>query len=397
MAVSFNKHNHGGQLTQASKRYNIPRCDWLDLSTGINPYTYPLPNVPDECWQRLPESNDGLESAAASYYGSKYLLPVSGSQEAIQKLPLLFTTPLNIGIITPAYHSHKEAWKKAGHNVILLAPDEIDSTVFSSKKTVKESSNQTLNNKEKNKNDECNQNNDLDILLIVNPTNPSAQNYSRDDLLRWHQQLASKNGFLIVDEAFIDSTPEQSLIEETPKSGLIVLRSIGKFFGLAGIRLGFVWAQTELLERLAVQQDDWSVSHPARWAGKKALADRSWQQQQRTQLNESSLRLKSLLHNFLIQYHKKRGEVSFNNELNPLDSEVQHTSLFAYFEYSDAALIHRTLAEKGILTRLFNAYTGNDKTGNQNNAIRFGLASSEAQWLRLEDALDEVTSQLPDE
>ena len=85
-------HGHGGQLTQASKDYGIPLENWLDLSTGISPFVYPLPNMPVKYWQRLPETNDGLETAARDYYGSDFLLPVSGSQEAIQKLPFLFTS-----------------------------------------------------------------------------------------------------------------------------------------------------------------------------------------------------------------------------------------------------------------------------------------------------------------
>ncbi len=99
----------------------------------------------------------------------------------------------------------------------------------------------------------------------------------------------------MVDEAYIDCTPEDSLIQAQPLTGMIVLRSVGKFFGLAGIRLGFVWAEETLLQRLAALQDDWSVSHPARWAGKLALADKAWQKQQRAQLITAGTRLQNYL------------------------------------------------------------------------------------------------------
>lgn len=370
---TFSKHGHGGQLSQASEHYGIPLSKWIDLSTGISPFVYPLSNVPDECWQRLPENNDGLETAAANYYGSEYLLPVSGSQEAIQKLPFLFSATgasLTIGIMTPAYHSHQQAWRKAGHNIVLLSPDEIDDAVSTPHSS--QSSTETS----------------LDILLLVNPTNPSSHLYSRDDLFRWHKELASRDGCLIIDEAFIDQTPEQSLIESKPKAGLIVLRSIGKFFGLAGIRLGFVWAETHLLKRLALSQDDWSVSHPARWAGKIALADKLWHHSQRKRLNEHSLRLEQLLSRFIKHYDAKilpkSGEVASTEA-------VRYTCLFSYIEHPDSPFIHKALAKQGILTRLFKQ---SDRDGHHENALRFGLPSNEAQWQRLEKSLNQVVSSL---
>ena len=355
---SINNHGHGGQLKKAILEYDIPLNEWIDLSTGINPTAYPLQNVPKECWQRLPETNDGLETAAKDYYGSEYLLPVSGSQEAIQKLPLLFSKPLTVGIVTPAYHSHQQAWENAGHKVVLIPSDDIQNSLFS-----------------------------LDVLLIVNPTNPSCHHYKREKLLKWHQTLASQNSLLIIDEAFIDCTPEQSLISETPLSGLIVLRSIGKFFGLAGVRLGFVWAEADILSTLSKLQDDWSVSHPARWAGRLALEDKTWQEQQRGLLKPLSERLNKLLDQFLIKYNiekeHKSGGVSLDSssEVSIL-YPVGNTCLFAYFEHEDSCLIHEKLAKQGILCRLF------IENNNQNNALRFGLPANEDEWQRLQHALD---------
>ena len=184
-------------------------------------------------------------------------------------------------------------------------------------------------------------------------------------------------------------TPDKSLISKDPKNGLIVLRSVGKFFGLAGIRLGFVWTETEILQELADLQDDWSVSHPTRWVGKKALENRTWQQKQRAILPTLSKRLVSLLEPFILAYDKektvKSRGVSFKHSSQVLVSSVIHsTSLFAYFEHKDSQFIHEGLASKGILTRLF------FKTDNQNNAIRFGLAANEQQWKRLQQALETI-------
>ena len=148
--MPFKQHNHGGQLQLASIRYQIPLADWVDLSTGINPTSYPLPAMPTKCWQRLPETNDGLETAAANYYGSEFLLAVSGSQEAIQRLPKLFPKQQRIGIIKPAYHSHQQAWQSDEHSITALTSGEVDKALSS-----------------------------LDVLLVVNPTNPSTEFFSQ--------------------------------------------------------------------------------------------------------------------------------------------------------------------------------------------------------------------------
>lgn len=322
-------HQHGGQLRAASEHYGIPLNQWLDLSTGISPFVYPLPPVPARCWQRLPETGDGLETAAAAYYGSEYLLPVSGSQEAIQRLPLLRRLS-RVGIISPAYHSHHQAWEKAGHQV-----SELDSQQVAGRLP------------------------ELDVLLLVTPNNPTTERFTPEQLMQWHQQLAKHGGWLIVDEAYLDCRPAESLIQALPQEGLIVLRSLGKFFGLAGIRLGFVWATEALLKQLVALQDDWSVSHPARWAGQLALADRQWQAQQRRRLPEAGERLLDLLRRTWPQ------------------AESRGTELFVWCVLGNAREVFDQLAAQGILVRYFE----------QPASLRFGLPETAADWLRLEVAL----------
>ena len=326
-------HNHGGQLQAASRQYNIPPEDWLDLSTGISPYSYPLPPVPVKCWQRLPEVDDGLEFAAENYYGSRFLLPVSGSQEAIQRLPYVFPKGQRVGIVKPAYHSHQQAWQNAGHHVTALTSAKIEQKIPN-----------------------------LDVLILVNPSNPSTEFFTPETVMNWHQKMVSHKGCLIIDEAFMDATPEQSVICKEPKPGLIVLRSIGKYFGLAGVRLGFVWAEINILDQLASKQDDWSVSHPARWAGTMALSDTLWHQQQQKRLIIASGRLKQML-------GKK------------FQTRIFHTALFAYFQHTHAESYYRKLAEYGILVRLFKAPL----------ALRFGLPAGDKQWQHLENFILETS------
>lgn len=325
----FSSHKHGGCVRRFSQIFGIPLADWLDVSTGISPWAYPLPPVPPACWQRLPESDDGLASVAAEYYGSPYLLPVSGSQEAIKLLPHCFPSNRRVGIISPAYHSHQHAWAAQGHTVQALNPTQIAAALPA-----------------------------LDVLVVVNPTNPTAQRYSAETLRHWQQMLLQRGGCLVVDEAFMDVTPTQSLVTSEPQAGLVVLRSVGKFFGLAGVRLGFVWAEIPLLQAIAALQGDWSVSHPARWAGQQALADQAWQQQQRVRLVQAGERL----HHLLQRYY---GDA------------VHSTPLFSYLPSSHAAAIHQALAAQGILTRLFT----------ESAALRFGLPATEQDWLRLEQGI----------
>lgn len=211
---------HGGQLRAASARYGIQLSDWLDLSTGLNPVSFAPPPIPLDAWSRLPQEQDGLEEAAAHYYGTRDLLPVAGSQAAIQSLPRL-RPACRIGVLHPGYAEHAYAWRTAGHDVLPLAAATIETHLAQ-----------------------------LDVLVLMQPNNPTGELFSHEMLLRWHALLASRGGWMIVDEAFLEASSAQTLIQEKMPQGLIVLRSLGKFFGLAGARVGFTAAHPGLLSAL---------------------------------------------------------------------------------------------------------------------------------------------------
>jgi len=215
-------------------RYDIPIADWLDLSTGINPNGWPVPEIPSACWARLPEDDDGLERAAQTYYEAEHLLPVAGSQAAIQTLPRLRPRS-RVAVLDPGYAEHAYAWRNAGHEVAAVAAERLDEALQGS-----------------------------DVLLLIHPNNPTGARFSVEQLLDWHARLAARGGWLVVDEAFMDVTSEHNLCRHTAREGLIVLRSLGKFFGLAGARVGFVCAQASLLAQLHGILGPWSVSAPAR-------------------------------------------------------------------------------------------------------------------------------------
>ncbi|MGR9053097.1 MAG: threonine-phosphate decarboxylase CobD, partial [Gammaproteobacteria bacterium] len=256
---------HGGRILHAARRYGIPVADWLDLSTGINPNGWPVPPIPPECWQRLPEDDDGLLETAQRYYRSPTVLPVAGSQAAIQTLPLLRERS-RCGLLRPAYAEHEYHWRQAGHDVVVLDADAVEQTV-----------------------------DELEVLLLINPNNPTGRRFEPDRLLHWHRKLQRRGGWLVVDEAFTDAEPELSLAPYLPRPGLIVLRSLGKFFGLAGARCGFALAEKPLLAALGEKLGPWTVSGPSRYIATQALNDSAWQNETRTTLIAQAERLQRLL------------------------------------------------------------------------------------------------------
>ncbi|SAL16066.1 putative threonine-phosphate decarboxylase [Caballeronia peredens] len=323
---------HGGNLREAARRYAIPFDDWLDLSTGINPHGYPVPPVPPDAWRRLPEDDDGLAEAAALHYGAPLALPVAGSQAAIRALPALLrrgtaaVAPLTYGEYAPAF-------ARAGHSIVTL-----DAAAHDLPETV-------------------------DHVIVANPNNPTAERLARDTLLRWHARLASRGGTLIVDEAFADVDPAASLANETAREGLIVLRSVGKFFGLAGLRAGFVLAAPPAVEALRAALGAWTVSGPARHAVEAAFADIAWQRDTRARLQRDGARLAALL--------ADRG------------FDVRATPLFAWTRTANAPELQDALARRGIWTRLF------DLPG-MTPSLRVGLPGAEGDWARLALALREI-------
>ena len=249
---------HGGRLLQAVQRYGIPRERWLDLSTGINPTAWQVESIPVSSWNRLPEEEDGLVEAARAYYAAANALAVSGSQAAIQTLPKL-RDHSRVGVPVLGYNEHGHRWRLAGHEVVPLEFRDFGAAAER-----------------------------LDVLVVSNPNNPTGERAAPAELLEWHGRLAARGGWLVVDEAFADSTPENSVARFTDRQGLIVLRSLGKFFGLAGARVGFVLAAGPLLSALGDLLGPWTLSGPSRWVACAALGDRLWQDRTRQHLHNES-------------------------------------------------------------------------------------------------------------
>lgn len=322
---------HGGNLQQACIDYDRPLEAWLDLSTGISPYAFPIPPISPALWQRLPIENDALLDTARRYYQQEHLLPVAGSQAAIQALPHLRPRS-RVWVLTPAYAEHAHAWRQHGHTV--TEHDHLP---------------------------EINELQNVDVLVVCNPNNPTGRLCPPAQLHAWQQALAP-GGWLIVDEAFMDATPENSISAQAAKPGLIVLRSLGKFFGLAGARVGMVLAAPELLDQLREWLGPWTLSGPARLIATAAMADHDWQHAQRHRLLQDMAKMYSLLNAARI-------------------SPTGSTALFSYWQDPRAIDLHTHLARHGIWTRLFA----------QPSAIRLGLPPPEG-WNTLQRALSDWAS-----
>ncbi|MBK1717531.1 threonine-phosphate decarboxylase [Thiocystis violacea] len=327
--------HHGGRLREAAVRFGRPLEDWLDLSTGINPLAWPVPVVPAFVWGRLPEDGDGLESAAAAYYGAPDALPLAGSQAAIQILPTL-RPPGRVGIPEVGYQEHAHAWRRAGHEVVALANGDPGSLLDAGP-------------------------DQFDCLVAINPNNPTGQVWPPELLLDWRARLAARGGWLVVDEAFMDTTPAGSLMPYVGLPGLLVLRSLGKFFGLAGARVGFLFAEPNLRERVARRLGPWTLAGPSRWIARQALVDADWQAVTRAALPAASARLAALL--------RRHG-------LAPAGG----TALFQWVLTPEAERLQTALGERAILARHFEHPA----------SLRFGLPGRASEWERLERALGSI-------
>lgn len=315
---------HGGALDVAMSEYGGDADDWLDMSTGINPYYYPIGATDLQAWTQLPQKsaeNDLLNAACAAYGCERAnIMAANGTQQLIEKLPQIFA-PSTIAIMSPTYEEHAHVWRKFGHEVILV--------------------------------DDIEQAKQADHLLIVNPNNPTGKLFTREALLEIHGYFSAKGGSLIVDEAFIDMTPENSLSGCAGLDGLIILRSFGKFFGLAGVRIGFVLAAEAIIQQMQTQIGLWQMAGPSMKLATSALNDVEWQQEMRLRISADM--------DALIDILQGNGF-----------GVVGRTDLFCLVTMSkeahDAVIYFEKLAKHHILVRKFD---NNDKI------LRFGLLEAE--------------------
>lgn len=320
---------HGGRLTEARAAFPHAPTPWLDLSTGVSPWSWTGPRAGRADLRRLPDPADlrRLERTAATAFGvadASRVIATAGAETGIAVVAA--TLGLNlIDIVSPTYGGHAQSWAAAGASVRPITATDSASRVAG--------------------------------LVVVNPNNPDGRVLSRAEVLAVADQ---RRGWTVVDEAFGDTSPDLS-VANADIDRLVVLKSFGKFYGLAGVRLGFIVAPRDLTGQLRARLGEWPVSADAIALGLGAYADFDWQARQRRRLHQASQRLGTLLeaHDFEI---------------------LGGTSLFKLTAAADAPRRFQRLCELGVLTRPFR-YDA--------RWLRFGLPGAD-DWSRLDAALGEA-------
>lgn len=312
---------HGGDLSAIRQHFPQAPEPWIDLSTGINPVPYPVVDLPKEIWSRLPtrQQEQALVEAVAARYGvgdPATIVAAPGTQALIQLLPRLVPKS-RVAVLGPTYEEHAHCWARQGHDVAIVPDFE-----------------------------------DADVTIVVSPNNPTGR-------LLPQELLRRDRGLLIVDEAFVDFlAPDASLAKDLP-ANTIVLRSFGKAYGLAGVRLGFAIAEKTIVDWIRDELGPWAVSGPALEIGRRALADSAWLQTAAARLATDRQKLDAFL-------------VSAGCEI------LGGTPLFCLVHHPDAAGLADRLGRQGIHVRRF---------AREPQWLRFGLPASAIEFSRVAAAL----------
>lgn len=317
---------HGGNLDLAQQRFGGRAEDWIDLSTGINRLPYPVGEVSAHAWRALPSRAEieALHQAARrAYRTSAPIVAQGGAQAAIQLLPQLAPRG-RAGIFAPTYNEYAGVLSAAGWDVQEVA--ELDALAGA------------------------------DLAIVVNPNNPDGRCHTPRDLLT----LLPRVGRLVVDESFADAVPQLSLAPEADRPGLLILRSFGKFYGLAGLRLGFAIGNATDIGKLASMSGPWPVSGAAIAIGCRAFRDEAWTEATSTRLAQDCVRLDQMV--------QVRGW-----------QLIGGTPLFRLYQTFDALAAQEKLARNHIWSRVF---------AREPAWLRLGLPGHEAEWMRLGEVLE---------
>ncbi|HEY2133672.1 MAG TPA: threonine-phosphate decarboxylase CobD [Acetobacteraceae bacterium] len=324
---------HGGMVSAMRRRFPGAPEPFLDLSTGINPVPYPMPDLPADCLTRLPDAAAmaELQRVAARAYGvadTAMVVAAPGTQILIGLLPFLLPRVASVAIVSPTYGEHRAAWTHAGYD-----PAEIGGLAERGVAA---------------------------CVVLCNPNNPDGLRHDPAVLVRLADALGARGGMLVVDEAFADlEEPGLSLAPFLPHPSVVVLRSFGKTYGLAGVRLGFALAAPGLADRLRRALGPWAVSGGAIAVGSAALADAGWRWAAVARLDRDIAALDGIA-----------GRAGL--------ALVGGTRLFRLYAGEAAADVHERLGRQGIMTRRFMG---------QPRWLRLGLPGTAAAWERLRAAI----------
>lgn len=316
---------HGGNLDLAQQRFGGRAEDWIDLSTGINRLPYPVGEIAAHHWQALPSRSEieALHQAARDAYGTGApIVATGGAQAVIQMLPQLAPRG-RARILAPTYNEYAAVLSAAGWEVgEVRALDALAGA---------------------------------NLAIVVNPNNPDGRRYSPKDLLA----LLPRVGHLVIDESFVDAVPELSIASEAAQPGLLILRSFGKFYGLAGLRLGFAIGHAADIGKIAAASGPWPVSGAAIAIGCRALRDDAWAKATSARLARDCVRLDDMAQ--ALGWRFAGG-----------------APLFRLYETPDARAAQEKLARGQIWSRVF---------AQNPTWLRLGLPGVDAEWSRLAEVL----------
>ncbi|WP_375254147.1 threonine-phosphate decarboxylase [Yoonia sp.] len=309
-----NVRDHGGGIDAAIAQFGGARAGWLDLSTGINPVPYPMPNLPPDAWTALPDKDafDRLYDLARRFWNvpeGAAIIGATGASAIIAAMPRVLPKG-EVRIPGPTYNEHGAAFAAAGW-ALVQDPSH--------------------------------------VTVAVHPNNPDGH--------MW-QSLALTSPYLIIDESFCDVTPDASLIHLAERPGTVVLKSFGKFWGMAGLRLGFAIGDPKIIGKLTDLLGPWQVSGPALAIGAEALSDPQWADESRSRLTSDAAQMDKLMTN--------KGATLAGG-----------TSLFRLYDVGDARALQSHLANRHIWSRCF-PYAP--------QWLRLGLPAPE-RWNQLQSAL----------
>lgn len=343
--------NHGGNPDSLAQALGLAKTELLDLSNAVSPFAYPLDEFPLQRLAQLPYESALLGDVAGAYYGVKpsQLVAGAGSQQFIQCLPMLRQ---HSTVLLPrlAYGEHAHHWQAQGHrceyydNAHGTAHDETLSVAIDKYRP--------------------------DVLVLIHPNNPTGERVSQQEVLGWHAKLPA-GGQMIIDEAFVDVQPEDSMASLFPLPGLIILRSAGKFFGLPGLRLGFLLADELAVARVASAIGPWPLSSLAQWAGETMLADERWHKHARKRLIERAYCQNTRLQALLPAFVESASFATFFTSIQ--------------MPHGRAEWLCRELLEQRIVVRYYHQHS-------DYACVRIGLTASNRDLERLQNALTHLAN-----
>jgi cobalamin biosynthetic protein CobC len=323
---------HGGRLDVARAAYPNAPLPWIDLSTGISPWAYPAPQPTADAWHRLPdvgELGNLLDIARKAYRApsAAEIVALPGADTGLCTLPWLYKTPMRVAVVGPTYAGHAEAWAAGGHSV-----SEAMSLDEAGKAT---------------------------IIVATNPNNPDGRLLTHAELAGAAESVRKRDGLFVLDEAFADADPASSILPMAARlDRTVVLRSFGKFYGAAGLRLGFAVTSHPIAGRLKAALGSWPISSAAIAYGQAALGDEAWGALQLKRLQDAAASLDRVLEEAGLKI-------------------LGGTPLFRLGGHDEPRSLFEKLARQGILVRPFQKLT----------ALRFGLPKDADELERLRNAL----------